>query len=486
MPLRVISTLVCVVSISSLLSCSQGMVLEGDDLVILEGAILFEGSDGQSRPDRVLVIEGDRIANIGTVGDFIYPDEATIIDVSGRYILPGLMDMHAHIVPEARADVLRTLLAHGITTARSTGSVGGDTGDVEVRALLESGELLGPRFFAAGVDINQVPSRMPASIEIESADELRAEIQRQAELGVDMIKLYWDITPELFEVAVEEAHSLGLLVAGHQRTTSWTEAAALGVDILVHCGADGPTWELIPDEQIRARVRGQDPPRYGPDDMEAAEYYRLVSENMKLDGAEMDALVSALLENDVEVNPTLVTMESLYHGDEAEFLARMETERMPATIMNAWDAYFGPGWKRANPFVTTADPTGAKQDFTSAKPFMSIAKAIVRTLHERGVRITAGSDIFMPWLTPGVSLHRELELMVEAGISPRDVLLIATRNGAEAVGMLAEIGTIEEGKLADLVVLTEDPIEDIRNTRSIEAVYKSGKRYAPEALMGGN
>ncbi len=196
--------------------------------------------------------------------------------------------------------------------------------------------------------------------------------------------------------------------------------------------------------------------------------------------------MTALLENDVEVNPTLVTMESLYHGDEAEFLARMETERMPATIMNAWDAYFGPGWKRANPFVTTADPTGAKQDFTSAKPFMSIAKAIVRTLHERGVRITAGSDIFMPWLTPGVSLHRELELMVEAGISPRDVLLIATRNGAEAVGMLSEIGTIEEGKLADLVVLTENPIEDIRNTRSIEAVYKSGKRYAPETLMDGN
>ncbi len=117
---------------------------------------------------------------------------------------------------------------------------------------------------------------------------------------------------------------------------------------------------------------------------------------------------------------------------------------------------------------------------------MPIAKEIVRTLHERGVRITAGSDIFMPWLTPGVSLHRELELLVEAGISPRDVLSIATRNGAEAVGMLSEIGTIEEGKLADLVVLTEDPIEDIRNTRSIEAVYKSGKRYAPEALMGGN
>ena len=113
----------------------------------------------------------------------------------------------------------------------------------------------------------------------------------------------------------------------------------------------------------------------------------------------------------------------------------------------------------------------------------SIALNIVRRFHQRGVRLAAGTDVGMPWVTPGVSFHRELQLMVQAGISPSQVLSIATESGAESLKSSARFGTIMPGLAADLVVLRQDPIEDIRHTRSIEAVYKEGRRFDPASLL---
>ena len=202
---------------------------------------------------------------------------------------------------------------------------------------------------------------------------------------------------------------------------------------------------------------------------------------VNVQGPEMDALITALKEHDVTVDPTLVVMQSLYFGDDLDVLKRLEPERMSPAVLATWTAIDG-AWKRANPFVTE-NPVGVAQDLTSGKRVLPIAMQIVRILHEHGVRITTGSDIGMPWITPGISLHREFELLVQAGISPRDVLLMATRNGAVALGKSSELGTVEAGKLADLVILQANPLENIRNTRAIEAVYRSGRRYDPEALL---
>jgi len=108
---------------------------------------------------------------------------------------------------------------------------------------------------------------------------------------------------------------------------------------------------------------------------------------------------------------------------------------------------------------------------------------MIRHFHEHGVLITAGSDVAMPWITPGVSFHRELELLVSSGIPPLDVLTIGTRNGARALGISDEVGTVEAGKRADLLVLRADPLKDIRNTREIDLVIMNGHRYEPSALL---
>ena len=432
-------------------------VLVGDGLLVLEGATLIDGIGTAPREDSVVVVDGDRILRVGSAGDFHFPDSARRKDVSGHFVLPGFIDMHVHVHPEARIETVQALLEFGVTTVRSPGAAQG--AGVELRDQIEAGRIRGPRMITGAAFIDGSPSRFDWTVAVATPDEIRDVVRQQAAAGADMIKLYWDVTPELMAAAIEEAHTLGLRVAGHLRATSWTQAARLGIDSLLHSGADGPTWELVP-ERHRAQLRALPYP----------EYYARWIELVELDGELMSSLIAALVANNVTVDPTLVVMESLYFGDDPKVLERLEPQRAPPSVVSLW----GSDWQQRNPFVFT-NPVGIAQNFTSGKDVFPVALQIVRRLHEGGVRLTAGSDLGMPWMTPGVSLHRELELLVQAGIDEADVIVMATRNGAEGLGLEDRLGTVEAGKLADLVVLLADPLMDIRNTRSVAAVYKAGE-----------
>ena len=431
--------------------------LVGKGLLVLEGATLIDGTGAEPREDSVIVVDGDRIRGIGGAGDFHFPDSARRRDVSGHFVLPGFIDMHVHVHPEARIETVQALLEFGVTTIRSPGAA--QSAGVELRDRIAAGRVRGPRMITGAAFIDGSPSRFDWTVAVATPDEIRDVVRQQAAAGADMIKLYWDVTPELMAAAIEEAHSLGLKVAGHLRATSWTQAARLGIDALVHSGTEGPTWELVP-ERHRARLRA----------LPYREFYARWIELVELDGELMSSLIAALVANDVTVDPTLVAMESLYFGDDPKVLERLEPQRAPRAVVSLW----GPHWRQRNPFVFT-NPSGVARDLTSARGVFPVALRIVRRLHEGGVRLTAGSDVGMPWITPGVSLHRELELLVRAGIDEADVIVMATRNGAEGLSLEDQFGTVQAGKLADLVVLSADPLSDIRNTRSVAAVYKGGK-----------
>ena len=435
-------------------------VLVGKGILVLEGATLIDGTGSEPRQDSVVVVDDERILRVGSKGNFRYPNSAQRRDVSGHFVLPAFIDMHVHVHPKARIETVETLLKFGITTIRSPGAT--QEAGVKLRDQIEAGRVRGPRMISGGAFIN-ASSRFDWTITVSTPDEIRDVVRQQAAAGVDMIKLYWDITPELMAAAIEEAHTLGLKVAGHVRETSWTQAARLGIDALLHSGAEGPTWELVP-ERHRVQLRALPYPEF---------YVRWI-ELLELDGELMSSLIAALVENDVTVDPTLVVAESLYFGDDPKVLERLEPHRAPAAIVSQW----GPDWERRNPFVFT-NPVGVLRELTSAKNVFPIALQIVQRLHEGGVRLATGSDVGMPWITPGVSLHRELELLVQAGIHEGAVIVMATRHGAEGLGLDDHLGTIEAGKLADLVVLSADPLQDIRNTRSIAAVYKAGKLLGP-------
>ena len=428
----------------------QSELLDGDNLMVLAGATLIDGTASAPLPNSVIVIEGERILRIGLVGDFRYGDGVTVEDLSGKFILPGFVDVHVHPRLGAEADTMRMLLEFGITSIRipGVGFDGHDTLGLELRNKIEMGKMIGPRITTGGKIIEGPTKSFPDDVEVHSADEMRAEVRRQADLEVDLVKLYWNTSPEFVRAAIDEAHGRGLQVLGHLRATSWTEAARAGIDGLLHSAADGPFWELVPPEQ--------------------REGLRALTGRRKY--ARFAALIEALVNNGVAVDPTLVIMQTLYFGDDLRILERLEPDLASPNILESW----GEGWQEGNP-VLVDNP----QELTFGKGVFSIAREIVRRFHEGGVHLAVGTDVGMPWITPGVSFHREMELLVEAGIAPADVLVMATRNGAETIRASNERGTIALGKLADLIVLGKSPIDDIRNTRSIEAVYKGGKFYRP-------
>jgi imidazolonepropionase-like amidohydrolase len=377
------------------------------------------------------------------------------------------MDLHFHIKDaELQAEVLGTLLQFGITTFRSTAAA--PEFGTTLRDQIAAGVIVGPRMFSSGplIDLpDQLWSGSPDATEVTTTQEVRAEVRRQAETGADYVKLYAHLGPEIVRAGIEEAHALGIKALGHLGKTGWADAAAMGIDAVTHSGTAAPTWELVPPEE-RARFIDFyaphqkptfDPTLFGP--------WREV---VDLEGDEMAALVSALAENRVEVNPTLVIVEVMFWGEDPELLEVYEPDYAPASLASTW---------RGAPHPYTA--TWSEEELAEAKKVFLINLEIVRRLHEAGVLITTGTDFPLPWITPGVSLHREMELLHKAGIPVLDVLTIATRNGAEALGILAEVGTIESGKRADLVILSADPLDDIRNTRMIEAVYLGGKSVEP-------
>ena len=221
--------------------CSNSAELvEGDDLLVLNGVTLVDGTGAAPRENTVIVVQGDRILRVGEVGQFLFPNDATILDLDGRYATPGFIDTHVH--SRVLDQMGSTLLGFGITTIRSPG----DENGVQMRDRLESGALVGPTLLTAGRIIDHPDNQLSGDrIRLETEPQVRAEVRRQAAQGVDYVKVYMGISGALLEAAIDEAHTLGVKVIGHLHRASWTQAVQAGIDVLVHSGSEGPTWELL-------------------------------------------------------------------------------------------------------------------------------------------------------------------------------------------------------------------------------------------------
>lgn len=450
-------------------------VLTESGLLILEGATIVDPALEAPLKKSVVIVRGERIVRVGRVGDFRYPSDATITNVSGRYLMPGFIDVHVHVPMGAEIETLRMLLAFGITTIMSPGS--SPEQGTHLRQRVAAGEIHGPRMFVAGRALTSRLDLEPWGVQVTTEEEMQAEIRRQAASGVDWIKLYRQLSPELVKVAVSAAHTHGLKVVGHMGVTSWTEAASAGIDGLTHSGHAGPTWELVEPEhreQLRSIPLNVAPPEQLRV-MSMAQRYTKFLEVIDLGGKWFTDLVATLVDHDVTVDPTLVNINAMVYGDDLRVLATLEPALAPPRVTATW----GDGWAERHTLLRQFP----EWDMPAARGLFPIALAMVRRFHDAGVRIATGTDVGMPWITPGVSLHRELEFLVSAGIPTRDALLAATRNGAEYLGVLSDVGTIAPGKTADFVLLRSNPLQDIRNTRSIEAVYRAGRRHLPGDLL---
>jgi hypothetical protein len=388
------------------------------------------------------------------------------MDLTGQVVMPGLVDMHYHVTTGAmryrrdaagRLDstydrrlaerLLEVALAHGITTIRDPGASPLED-PIALREAVDSGQVLGPRMFTAGPIISD-PGLSP--------EQLRREIRAQADAGVDFIKLYSGIRPDQLRLAVDEAHARRLPVIGHLQRTSWTEAALAGIDFLTHGGNWHEAYVLPARRSAYEKLGGT--------------MWARISwlEWLDLDGPAVDSMILALRAHRVSVDPTLVAYHTKFWWRDSIYQRDPDVALVPEVLEN---------WRVIG--MPTKDWTA--EEFDRAQAAWPKMLALVARMQHESVRLTTGSDLASPWVIPGVALHQELALLVSAGIAPVEVLRMATRNGAEALGLLGESGTVEAGKRADLLVLDADPLRDIRNTRRIRYVVLSGRIFRPDEL----
>jgi imidazolonepropionase-like amidohydrolase len=427
-----------------LLGCKQA----SQDGVALVGATLIDGSGGAALPDAAVVVRGGRIESIGLRADFHLPRNTREVDVSGRWIIPGLIDAHVHLAPAASWAPAR-FLAWGVTTVRD---VHGGIGSLStLRKRFSKGAPDGPRVYPAGAMIDGLPTTYPDAIAVSSESEARKGVDRLVSAGAEFIKVYTRIDAPLLRAIVDEARAFNLGVTGHLGMTDAVAAAKAGIASIEHLTGVPEAASPNPSSIFTAHYRGFFPG-----------WTAFERSWARLDSAALTRVANRLADSKITLIPTLVLHETLSRLDEPAMLRDPALQDVPEAQQRDWDVrgLIGrAGW--------------TESDFEAFRRARTNQDLFIRQFAAAGGRLAAGTDAANQMLVPGYSEHREMELLVRAGLTPREALRAATRNGAVLIGV-DSLGLLAPGKVADLVVLSKDPLVDIRNTRAIAAVMAHG------------
>jgi imidazolonepropionase-like amidohydrolase len=423
------------------------------DGVALVGATLLDGSGGPALPDAVVVVRGGRIESVGTRAGFQLPDRTVEVDVPGRWIIPGLIDAHGHVEPWA----LPRYLAWGVTTVRDLH--GNLDSILQLRREVNRGAIPGPRIYSAGAMIDGLPTTYPDAIGANSARDARRAVDRLVNAGVDLVKVYTRVDPILLKAVIDEAGTFNLRVTGHLGLTDALTAAREGITSIEHLSGVPEACEPDPSSLYAAHYRGLFPGWTAFERSWAG-----------LDSAALDRVAAELAQRKTLLVPTLVLHETFSRLDDPAVLRDTMLRAVPQLQQQRWnvpDMVRRAGW--------------TAQDYPAFRAARPQQDRFLRLFAAAGGRIATGTDASNQLLIPGYSEHRELELLVGAGLSPRDALLAATRNGALILGV-DSLGLIAPGKAADLVVLTRDPLADIRNSLAIDRVMSRGVLLSADSI----
>jgi imidazolonepropionase-like amidohydrolase len=427
----------------------------------ITNATLVDVRTGKETPDTVIVIRGDKIEQVGTSAKVPVPPQALVVDAARRWVIPGLMDMHAHAGNSPEVPV-NLYLAQGVTTIRSPG------GNISLLRLLrdeiESGKTLGPRLFFSGPLLDGNPPVWPdQSFMVDSPQRARSAVNFLADQGVDFVKVYNNLSEPVLESIIEAASERGLIVAGHiPRSMTMTRAVDLGMKSLEHIRITGR--EMLPLEeanQIDFLPLGQREP--------------LLWERFDLASPKFTELIRHLVDRGVYLDPTLTVDESDFVLGPREQRNNPNNSVLPAEWIKFEESHQSPLFEVPPQLQETA-----RNGFKKRQEFIGMCS-------RAGVKIIAGTDgPGFGTLVPGYGLHHELQLLVESGLSSLQALRAATLIAAEALGKDSELGSIEPGKLADMLIVTADPLLSIGNARQIELIIKGGKQYRPADLVQPN
>lgn len=398
--------------------------------LVLTHVTVIDVTDGVAKPDMTVVITGDRISEVGEAGKVVAAPGATVVDAAGKFLIPGLWDMHVHWYIR---DTFTLFIANGVTGIRE---MFGNSDLLRWREDIAKGSLLGPRMIVASPIIDGPQPVWPSSIVARNEDDGRKAVRNVKQWGADFVKVYSLLPRDAYFAIADEAKRQGLSFAGHvPSSVSPAEASDAGQKSIEHLTG------------MRARAEAIALETYN--DRKAAE------------------LFARFVKNETWQCPTLTVLRGkAYFGDE-NFMRDQRLKFIPPRIKERWSQ------RIAN---------RNEGNFANAKKVFQKELEIVGAMQKAGVPLLAGTDTGNPFCFPGFSIHDELALLVIAGLTPVEALRSATLNPAKFLGLDKTLGTIERGKVADLVLLDANPLEDVRNTQKINAVISNGRLFDRKAL----
>jgi enamidase len=433
-------------------------VVEHAPHVLLDNVRLIDGTGAPARTSMSVLISNGRIAAVGPAGAVSLPaglgaGEGSVVDGSGATVLPGLVMLHEHMFYPSGAARYNTneqsfpplYLGGGVTTMRTGGTVD-PYSDLSTRRLIDQGRIVGPKMDVTGPYLEGPDGFIRSFPQLATPDEARDHVNFWMDRGVTSFKAYNLITREVLKAAVDAAHARGAKVTGHLCSITYREAADLGIDNLEHGFFAATDW-----------VQGKEPdqcPRGA-----AASYLAL-----DLEGRDFLDVVDHLVERGVAITSTLNVVERRAE-DRPPPPAGARAAMLPELRQRVMDAVSNRVSERGSALL---------------ERYMEME----RIFFQRGGHLVVGTDPTGAGdVVPGYANQRSLQLLMEMGLSVEEAVMVATLNGARYLERDAEIGSVEQGKVADLVLLEGDPAVDPEALRRMRIVFKDGVGYDSAALL---
>lgn len=454
---------------------ARPVVYSDSGRIAIAHVTVIDVAKGRRLPDRTVIVVGNHITRIGPSTSTPAPSGAQVVDGRGAFLIPGLWDMHVHATDRARWDY-PLFLANGVTGVRD---MGGNLDTVMDRVhRVRTGALLGPRLFVAGTIIDGLPPIPDEVFVARTPAEGRHWVDSLAARGVDFIKAYEMLRPEVVKAIVDEARRRGLSVVGHAPLSMDVGAVSdLGYHSLEHLRNVDVACSAVADS-----VRSADAARVtaAAHDTVPGGAVRLAIWDARrarvldsFDASRCDALLARFRRNGTWQVPTFAVTLVRYRRADTTARLRALARYVGPRDSTEWLETSRRYWDSRSPARTGEL---LRQD--------SLEHALFRRMIARRVPILAGTDVFNPWVVPGFALHDELATFVDDGMSPLDALRSATLSPARFLHATDSLGTIAKGKVADLVLLEADPLVDIHNTTRIRSVVANGRYFDRAALDG--
>ncbi|MEO5859786.1 MAG: amidohydrolase family protein [Pyrinomonadaceae bacterium] len=427
--------------------------------IVIRNATVIDVATGQKIPSRTIVVEGGVIKSVAAEGKLKIPKTSKVVNASGKFVIPGLWDMHVHyfnnfsrIGTDNKESYGPLFLANGVTGIRDMASDLDDRTKAKSWAAAMATGAAGPRVVVGSNILDGDPPFMPGMFVVKDADAARAAVRLMKAQGASYIKVYWNLSPESYAAIADEAKKLGIPFAGHVpfQVSAFTVSSS-GQKSIEHLTGISETCTSREDELRKIPWTDE------------------VGKEMRatFDMEKCRRLFKTFAKNGTYNVPTMVLHRGMLKYDDPSFRSRPALEFISATELKDWDDS-----PQLNRQMTRAE---------REKDFEEILE-LIREMNTAGVPLLAGTDNNNPFVVPGFDLHDELELFVAAGLTPTQALRTATVNPAVYLGITKNFGSVSKGMTADLLLLDGDPTIDIRNTRKIFAVVSNGNLFDRESL----